>query len=266
MEVTNWEDLHITSNYEKHVRYELRKIVANEDQSVLDAITTIKEYIKTVLPSQFAMFHGRTKYLLREIEDKFPYCLLDDDVRLWLGLLSLAPYAPSLRRGLRVHVDKEPRKLHALPLHQYIELKANAKAICKGAVPGGAGGIASEFIDTKLLDTDNNLVWLLLVGNVIHGYAVADEDRNGFDSYTTLRVHVMCTDRGNGIKLFESVIEYAMGSANGVEIDPLDDDLKRLYQKWGEKFGLIFDTTNGRTLYAKTNENESDPDSESDSE
>lgn len=263
-EVTNREDLPIS--YEKRVRHELKKIVANKDQSVLDATRTIESYMNSVSQSEFGAFNPETKQVVHKLADDFPYCLLDDDVRLWLNLPTLVAYAPSFRRGLRIHVDEEPRKLHALPLHQYIELKANAKAICKGAVPFGAGGIAPEFIDTKLLDISNHLVWLLLVGNAIHGYAVADEDK-GYGR-TTLHVHVMCSDRGNGIKLFESVIEYARGSVDAVEIDPLNDDLKSLYEDWGERFGLRFTEKvwNGRTLHALTYENESDSDSESDSE
>jgi hypothetical protein len=246
-----------TSNYENRVRYELRKIVANEDQSVLVATTTINEYIKTVLPSQFAMFHGRTKYPLHEIADKFPECLLDDDVRRWLHLPNLAAYVPSLRKGLRVHVDKEPRELNALPLHQYIELLANAKAMCKGAKPDGMEMIASEYIDSVLRNT-GNLVWLLLVGGAIHGYAVAEEVHS--IDHRTLRVHVMCSDRGEGKKLFSRVARYAKDAADTVEIEPLNDDLKSLYQEWGEDFFLIFDTAMyGRTLYASVNgDDESD--------
>ena len=240
------------------VRSDLRKIVANGDQSLLAATTTIREYIKTVPPGDFAVFDPETRQMVYKIANLFPGCLLDVDVRRWLHLPSLATYAPSFRKGLRVHVDEEPRELHALPLHRYMELRVNAKAMCEGARPVGMENIASDFIDTQLLSTDN-LVWLLLVGNTIHGYAVAEEvhdiDRR------TLHVHVICSDRGGGYKLFSRIASYAQEAVDTVEIEPLNDDLESLYQEWGEDFGLVFGTgMYGRTLYASVNGEDDDDD------
>ena len=244
---------------QNRARSDLRKIVTNGDQSLHAATTAIKSYIKTVPAGDFAVFDPETRSMVYKIANRFPECLLEDDVRRWLDLPHLAAYVPSLRKDLRVRVDVEPRALHALPLHQYIELRTNAKGMCQGAKPDGAELISPYFIDGMLSSTDN-LVWLLLVGGVIHGYAVAEEVQD--IDHRTLRVHVICSDRGNGKKLFTRIVEYAQDAIDTVEIEPLNDDLESLYKEWGEDFGLRFNTRMyGRTLYAWVNGDDDESDS-----
>ena len=251
-----------TSNPADRFRSDLRKIIDKEDQSVLAATKTIREYIDAAPRRDFFVLESKAGLMVYKIANRFPECLLDVDVRQWLGLPKLTAHAPSLHKALRGYVDKEPRALHDLPLHQYIELRTNAKTTCQGAVPDDTDTISPYFIDGVLSSTDN-LVWLLLVGGVIHGYVVAEEIVSM--EYRTLRVHLMCSDRGNGRKLFKRAVEYAQGSADWVEIEPLNDDLARLYAEWGEDFGLVFRTgLYGRMLRASVN-GDDDDDDESDS-
>ena len=164
-------------------------------------------------------------------------------------------------QGSAVRIDALPRLVGHLSPEEYVKLKNGVLQMCESGRPMDGERIPEDYINASLSDMQD-LVWHLTADNAVYGYAVAAVHSSDFGKI--LHITLICSERGYGKTLFDTVLHYAreQGFAQ-VEIDPLNDTLERLYLKWGKDANPAVAFTRGSglggarsPLYASLNGND----------
>ena len=76
---------------------------------------------------------------------------------------------------------------------------------------------------------------------VLRGYAIADVSDDSSQEETVLHVHLICSERGSGYALFQSMVEYGRTQhLDSIEIEPMNEELEALYIEWGARSDVEF--------------------------
>ena len=124
------------------------------------------------------------------------------------------PY--SLRKGMRLKVDTEPREISENLAHTIVQIIQHGDAMC-------GGNISPTYIRRLVSDLSNDCWLIRETDETIVGFALGSRRMRMRPSIISwYHLHLICSMRGEGLQLFENILVYFRKHSDSVQHLDLD--------------------------------------------